>query len=153
MELEHGELAEIHLQHNRDVMGFSRKKTLGSKGLMPYPPLAVPAAEDGGLCIGRGHGSRFSGLKTAGGQQLSQVSIHPFQPVYWSIYAIPSDNTSQSHPPHLPAHLSLIHLSVHPSTHPSLSLSLLSVMENLLFTKPLMRCRQCKINEDTCSTI
>lgn len=123
MELEHGELAEIHLQHNRDVMGFSRKKTLGSKGLMPYPPLAVPAAEDGGLCIGRGHGSRFSGLKTAGGQQLSQVSIHPFQPVYWSIYAVPSDNTSISliHPISPLTYLSSIYLYIHPPIPLSLS--------------------------------
>lgn len=138
MELEHGELAEIHLQHNRDVMGFSRKKTLGSKGLMPYPPLAVPAAEDGGLCIGRGHGSRFSGLKTAGGQQLSQVSIHPFQPVYWSIYAVPSDNTSISliHPISPLTYLSSIYLYIHPPIPLSLSLPLISYGKSAIYQAP-----------------
>lgn len=115
---------EIHLQHNRDVVGFSRKKMLGGKGLMPYPPSAVPAAEEPGLCIGIFTWLQVFRFKDSRRTSaVSQVSIHPFQPVYWSIYAVPSDNTSISliHPIS-PAHFSLIHLSVHPSIHPSPSL-------------------------------
>ena len=43
LELEHtqlergGELVQIHLQHNKDGMEFSCKKTLGGKGLKPLP--------------------------------------------------------------------------------------------------------------------
>lgn len=72
MELEHTQLEHggelVYLQQNRDGMEFSCKKTLGGKGLKPYPPLVMLTAEDGGLLhrkmtVAPG----LLGLRTAGG--------------------------------------------------------------------------------------
>lgn len=81
MELEHGELVEIHLQHNRDVVGFSRKKMLGGKGLMPYPPSAVPADRGWWTLHRKMTWLQVFGLKTAGGHRLSpKLAFIPSNP-------------------------------------------------------------------------
>lgn len=77
---------------------------------------------------------------------LPSLAFIPFKHVYWSIYAVPSDNTSISliHPI---SPLLLSHPFICASIHPSLSLSLLSAWKILLLAKPHMRCRQCKSDE------
>ena len=100
-------------------MEFSCKKTLGGKGLKPYPPLVVPMPKDGGLVHRKSGFVRFG---TAGGHPGLPVSIHPFQPIYWSVYAVPSGNTSITliHPISLLTYLSSVYLCTHPSIHLSL---------------------------------
>ena len=66
--------------------------------------------------------------------QVSQVSIHPFQPIYWSVYTVPSDNTSISliHPISPLTYLSSVYLCIHPSIH----LSLISYGKSAIYQAP-----------------
>ena len=131
-------------------MEFSCKKTLGGKGLKPYPPLVVPTTKDGGLLHRKPRFVRFKdSWRTSSSPKLAFIPFNPCTGQYMLSHPITHLSVSSIPSPH-----SLIsHPFICASIHPSISLSLLSVMENLLFTKPHMRCRQCKINEDTCSTI